>query len=95
MLRIQILSAATLLLLASAAAAAAAAEFDAASYHDAQCMKCHGTEVYTRDPRRVNSFGALESQVAMCDANLGTKLFPDDLALLVEHLNTNFYKFNN
>jgi hypothetical protein len=72
-----------------------AADFDAASYHDAQCMKCHGTEVYTRDPRRVNSFSALEGQVAMCDANLGTKLFPEDLALLVDHLNTNFYKFND
>ena len=72
-----------------------AADFDAASYHDAQCMKCHGTEVYTRDPRRVNSFSELQGQVAMCDANLGTKLFPDDLELLVNHLNTNFYKFNN
>ncbi len=77
------------------AAITTAAEFDAASYHDARCMKCHGTEVYTRDPRRVNSFSALEGQVARCDANLGTKLFPEDLALLVDHLNTNFYKFNN
>jgi hypothetical protein len=76
-------------------ATAATAEFDAAGYHEAQCMKCHGTEVYTRDPRRVNSFSALQSQVAMCDANLGTKLFPEDLELLVEHLNTNFYKFSD
>ena len=93
MLRNHVLSAAALLLLSSAAATAA--EFDAASYHDAQCMKCHGTEVYTRDPRRVNSFGALESQVAMCDANLGTKLFPDDLASLVDYLNESFYQFEN
>jgi hypothetical protein len=71
------------------------ADFDAANYHDTQCMKCHGTEVYTRDPRRVNSFAELQGQVAMCDANLGTQLFPDDLDLLVNHLNTNFYQFNN
>jgi hypothetical protein len=82
----------TLLILA---AGAATAEFDAAGYHEAQCMKCHGTEVYTRDNRRVTSFGALQSQVAMCDANLGTKLFPEDLELLVEHLNTNFYRFSD
>jgi len=76
-------------------ATAATAEFEAAGYHEAQCMKCHGTEVYTRDNRRVNSFGALQRQVAMCDANLGTKLFPEDLDLLVEHLNTNYYRFSN
>jgi hypothetical protein len=81
----------TLLLSASVATAA---EFDAASYHEAQCMKCHGNEVYTRDSRRVNSFDALQSQVAMCDANLGTRLFPEDLALLVDHLNTQYYRFD-
>jgi hypothetical protein len=82
-------------LLALGNGVASAAEFDAAGYHEQQCSRCHGTEVYTRDDRRVTSFGALEAQVARCDANLGTGLFPDDLALLVEHLNTNFYKFSN
>lgn len=91
--RFTILPATVLLLVSSTTSTAA--DFDAASYHDTNCMKCHGTEVYTRDPRRVNSFDALEGQVAMCDANLGTKLFPEDLALLVDHLNANFYKFNN
>ena len=37
---------------------------------------------------------ALESQVARCDANLGTQLFPEELALLAEHLNMSFYKFS-
>jgi hypothetical protein len=73
----------------------AVAEFDASSYHDGKCMACHGTEVYTRENRRITSFPALEGQVARCDANLGTQLFPEDLTLLVEHLNTNFYKFPN
>jgi hypothetical protein len=72
----------------------AAAEFDASSYHDAKCMTCHGTEVYTRENRRITSMAALETQVARCDANLGAQLFPEDLALLVEHLNTSFYKFS-
>ena len=68
---------------------------DAHALYTENCTKCHGTEVYTRDNRRVTSFGALQSQVAMCDANLGTKLFPEDLELLVEHLNTNFYRFSD
>ena len=84
-----------LFILVVATSLPAAAEFDASSYHDAKCMTCHGTEVYTRDNRRITSMTALEGQVARCDANLGTKLFPEDLALLVDHLNTNFYKFSN
>lgn len=71
----------------------AAAEFDAASYHEQYCMRCHDTGVYTRPDRRINSLPALEAQVARCDANLATKLFPDDLELLTEHLNSRYYKF--
>lgn len=83
------------LLTTLAISASAAAEFDAASYHDGKCTACHGTEVYTRENRRITSLRALENQVARCDANLGTQLFPEDLELLVEHLNRNFYKFSN
>lgn len=82
------------LTMCAAATATFAADFDAKAYHDTRCMGCHDTSVYTREDRRVTSMAALETQVARCDANLGTKLFPEDLALLVDHLNTNFYKFN-
>jgi hypothetical protein len=76
-------------------AGALAAEFEAGPYLEQNCSRCHGTEIYTRKDRRVNSFSALQAQVAFCDANLGTKLFPEDLELLVDHLNTNYYKFDN
>jgi hypothetical protein len=72
-----------------------AAEFDAASYHEAHCTRCHDSRVYTRSDRRINSLPALEAQVARCDANLATKLFPDDLSQLVEHLNKNYYQFSH
>lgn len=67
--------------------------FDAASYHAGKCTACHDSQVYTRDDRRVTSYPALEAQVARCDANLGTRLFPEDLGLLVDHLNSSYYKF--
>ena len=70
-----------------------AAEFDAGSYHQANCTRCHDDGVYTRENRRVQSFQKLESQVARCDANLGTRLFPEDLSQLVDYLNTSFYHF--
>lgn len=81
------------LLFVMLAANASGADFDAASYHAAQCTRCHDSGVYTRENRRVRSYPMLETQVARCDANLATKLFPDDLALLVEHLNSQYYKF--
>jgi len=75
------------------ACASQAAEFEAKAYHDGNCTRCHDTGVYTREDRRVRSYPMLEAQVARCDANLATKLFPDDLELLTDHLNTDYYKF--
>ncbi len=70
------------------------ASFEAAKFHQSHCTGCHDTSVYTRPDRRVNSLPRLESQVRMCDANLGIKLFDDDIAALVEFLNTHYYKFD-
>jgi len=73
-------------------AARAGEGFHAESFHRKNCTGCHDTSVYTRPDRRVNSLPRLESQVRMCDANLGIKLFDDDIEALVDYLNRNFYK---
>lgn len=70
-----------------------AEDFHAQQFHDQNCMKCHGTEVYTRGNRRVTSLPALDNQVARCDANLGIKLFPEEQTALVDYLNSAFYGF--
>jgi hypothetical protein len=77
------------------ASPAIGAEFTADTYHEQNCTRCHNSGVYTRENRRVRSFPQLEAQVARCDAMLETKLFPDDLALLVGYLNESFYQFEN
>ncbi|MCB1922426.1 MAG: hypothetical protein KDJ27_01550 [Gammaproteobacteria bacterium] len=74
-------------------ASAVASDFDAGPYHEAQCTRCHDTGVYTRNDRRVQSYPKLASQVARCDANLATKLFPEDLGQLTDYLNDNYYHF--
>ena len=68
-------------------------EFAADSYHDSNCTRCHDTGVYTREDRRVRSYPQLQAQVARCDAMLETKLFPDDLAALVDYLDDSYYRF--
>jgi hypothetical protein len=69
------------------------AEFEAGHFVETKCTACHDSSVYTRKNRRVKSLDRLQSQVRMCDANLGTKLFDEDLLSVVDYLNDNYYKF--
>lgn len=70
-----------------------AEDFDAKNYHEEKCTKCHTSSVYTRDNRRVKNLNALKVQVARCDANLNSGLFPEEITALANHLNTTYYKF--
>jgi cytochrome c553 len=82
----------TLLLAATSLAANAGDGFDAAAFHQAKCTACHDSSVYTRPDRRVHSLARLESQVRMCDANLQTGLFDDDIKALAAYLNDQYYQ---
>ncbi len=67
---------------------------DAKSFIKEKCSGCHGSEVYTRKKRRVESLPKLDAQVRMCDAQLGIKLFDEDVTAIVNYLNTNYYHFD-
>ncbi|HID47013.1 MAG TPA: cytochrome c [Chromatiaceae bacterium] len=81
------------LILLFATGASASEDFQAEKFHQTSCTGCHDSSVYTRKKRRVNSLPRLESQVRMCDANLGKKLFDDDIHSLTNYLNDNYYHF--
>ena len=57
------------------------------------CQKCHGSEYYTREDRKVNSLPALGKQVRFCEQALGLTLFDDQIESITEHLNQEYYKF--
>jgi mono/diheme cytochrome c family protein len=61
--------------------------------HQASCSRCHGTELYTRSDRKVTSLDRLGAQVRMCDSQLETQLFPEDMEKITTYLNESFYKF--
>lgn len=61
--------------------------------HDANCISCHDSRVYTRDDRKVSDFPKLQAQVRRCDANLGTQLFDEELAQVTDFLNSTYYHF--
>jgi len=75
-------------------AASQAGEFNAETYHGSNCTRCHGTDVYTRENRKMRSYPMLNSRVAGCDARFGEKLAPENVTSLVDHLNDSYYKFD-
>lgn len=61
--------------------------------HDAHCVKCHGSEVYTRPDHRVTTLNSLRQQVQRCDTNLGLTWFEDEIESVSQYLNAHYYKF--
>lgn len=66
---------------------------DARALFDQNCTSCHGSEVYTRENRRINSLDALHGQVRMCEQNLGLTWFDDQVDAVAALLNREYYKF--
>lgn len=69
--------------------------------HQQHCVACHaqgfgqqGSEIYTREDRRVNSLGSLIAQVNMCKNNLGLAWFDEEVGQMVEYLNQQYYHFD-
>ena len=75
----------------------AADEHPGKAMHDENCLKCHIADhdaaFYTRDGSKMESYQGLQSMVKMCDANLGTKLFDEDMTDIGNYLNDTYYKF--
>lgn len=61
--------------------------------HDANCISCHDSGVYTRADHKMTDFAMLSGQVRRCDANLGAKLSDDDIGKVIDYLNETYYKF--
>lgn len=61
--------------------------------HDAHCISCHDSGVYTRADRKMQDFAMLSAQVRRCDANIGSQLFDEDMDKIADYLNTAFYQF--
>ncbi len=76
-------------------AAMAADEDDPHALHEQNCTQCHGTEVYTRTDRRIQSLAGLETQVETCNTNLNTGLFPEQVKAIATMLNDEYYQFSD
>ncbi|EIC19454.1 hypothetical protein [Thiorhodovibrio frisius] len=92
---------ASALLLPIAALAAADAASEPATEPTAQaqrliesnCTKCHGSEVYTRNDRRIESLDGLETQVQRCANSLELQWFDEEVMSVTHRLNSQYYHF--
>ena len=86
--------AAPIVLLASSALAALPGDStDGKRLHDANCLGCHDTSVYSRKTRSVRSLDALKQQLESCGHASGKELSPADKQNIVRYLNDHFYQF--
>jgi mono/diheme cytochrome c family protein len=86
------------LVLATALAATAAADVpgDAAEgkrLHDANCVRCHDSSVYTRKDRSVHSLEALQRQVQTCTHLANRDFSAAQRQDLVKYLDDQYYHF--
>jgi cytochrome c2 len=94
------------LLLGLSLAGAARAAGDAAEgrklVEENRCEACHHNKtlgdakaVYLRQDRKVTSLEKLKAQVALCNSELGLKLFPEDEENIVAFLDATYYRFSS
>jgi len=67
---------------------------------DKNCISCHassygsdGSEIYTREYRKVKTSKGLIAQVRACNTNLDLKWFEEDELNTAAYLNKTYYKF--
>jgi mono/diheme cytochrome c family protein len=61
--------------------------------HDANCTGCHGSSVYTRKDRKIQSAEALRSRINDCAHGAKKSLTPEEQDHIAKYLNETFYKF--
>lgn len=62
--------------------------------HDANCLTCHDTSVYTRKDRLVQSMEALEHQLGGCSHMAQKQFSASQTQDIIKYLNNQFYHFN-
>jgi hypothetical protein len=83
-----------ILLMPSAYAAALPGDSaDGSFLHDANCLGCHDTGIYTRKDRRIRSLDALKGQLANCSHMATLQFSAIEMQNIIKYLNDQFYHF--
>jgi len=66
---------------------------DGKRLHDANCMGCHDTGIYTRKDRLVRSLDALKKQLGGCSHMVKKEFSAIETQNIIKYLNDQFYQF--
>ena len=90
----QILCATLMMLWISSAGAALPGDaIEGQRLHDANCVSCHNSSVYTRANRQIRSLDALKGQLQGCGHMVKKELSTTDTQNILKYLNEGFYHF--
>ena len=66
---------------------------DGKRLHDANCMGCHDTGIYTRKDHLVRSLDALKKQLSSCSHMANKEFSRIETQNIIKYLNDQFYQF--
>jgi|GEM_PF-107653 hypothetical protein len=66
---------------------------DGKRLHDANCMGCHDTGIYTRKDRLVQSLDALKKRLGDCSHMANKEFSASETQNIIKYLNYQFYQF--
>jgi hypothetical protein len=61
--------------------------------HDANCMGCHDTSIYTRKDRLIGSLDALKTRLGDCSHMANKEFSATEKQNIIKYLNDQFYQF--
>ena len=61
--------------------------------HDANCMGCHDTSIYTRKDHLIRSLDALKEQLGNCSHMAKKEFSAIEAQNIIKYLNDQFYQF--
>ena len=66
---------------------------DGKRLHDANCMGCHDTSIYTRKDHLIRSLDALKGQLGDCSHMAKKEFSAIEAENIIKYLNDQFYQF--
>ena len=66
---------------------------DGKRLHDANCLGCHDTGIYTRKDHLVGSLDALKKQLSRCGHMANKEFSAIETQNIIKYLNDQFYQF--
>jgi hypothetical protein len=62
--------------------------------HQENCLRCHQSEIYTRDDRKVKTLEQLKKQVQQCELAIELGWFEEEVEDVTGFLNVTYYMFD-